>query len=31
MQYTDMDVIYIRALTPTFSWVKPHNGDLSIT
>lgn len=26
-----MDVIYIRALTPTFSWVKPHNGDLSIT
>ena len=26
-----MDVIYIRALTPTFSWGKPHNGDLSIT
>lgn len=26
-----MDVIYIRALTPTFSWGEPHNGGLSTT
>ena len=26
-----MDVIYIRALIPTFSWGEPHNGGLSTT